>query len=311
MYKEDNILGNNIIINDGGITYHYSDKVKQQSLKTISDTYSEIREKSSKNKEFFDDLNVYVYGLWDEADDKNSNLNYFIAGKAFYPVFADSKSIYLKTNRSFKASGNYYDLGALIYPTIDLDKLKTNALHELGHIFDYNFAKPDSELVSKMKKIIKSTDDMKDLEANNEFVELYEQYCKQNGLSDSDEFKEAWKKDVQIAFKGQSRRHNNKLMDKLYYFSPKIFDGSDESAIILEDGINDAEMDLSDKTRQEVFAQLFAYAMGADCKGFDKHLIINTYKHSYEVVKNFINEYLGTNEKGHYVPRNKNVDCKI
>lgn len=298
-------MGNDITIKNGGITYHFSETVRAESQKTIQDAYSEIREKSCKNKDFFDDLNVHICGLWDETGE--SDLDYETMGYVMFPILEESKKINLRTNRSLK----YNDLGALLHPALSPEVLKANALHELGHLFDFNFASPNPELVEKLKNILNSAESENDLARNREASILASEYFKQNGLSDSEEFETAWRKDLQKAFKGKPKKENEELLKKLDYYSPKYFDEG-FLRITLEDGIDEDEMILGDDARQEIFAQLFSYAMGSCDDEAKKHLLVNTYANTYEVVKNLINNYLGTNLEGHYVPRaHRRLDCNI
>jgi hypothetical protein len=133
-------------------------------------------------------------------------------------------------------------------------------------------------------------------------------------LSDSKEFREAWRKDLNIAFKGKSKAENDKLNEKLWYFSPtrfgSFFDLDDNKLhdIILEDGIDDKEIDYGDQARMEIFAQLFAYAMGTCENKKDKQLILNIYKNSYEIVKEYVKEYLGINNEVAQILKKPNLD---
>lgn len=298
-------MENTTTIKDGGITYSFSKKVKSKSRNIIQNIFSELRQKSWKNSAFFDDLEILVYGRWGETCN-TKNISPFNEGFVNYPVVDESKKITLRTKRNFLSDS----IMALIFPVMGKNKLKTVAIHELGHLFDFNFATPDPDLVSKMKEFIKSTDDISSLDNNKEFAPLAKQYCLSNGLSDSDKFNDAWRKDVELAFKGHSVKSNNKLIDKLGYYSPVNFDDCDNPLIRLDDGIDDEEIEYADRARQEVFAQLFAYAMGAEDKKSKKNLIVNTYKNSYKVVEQYINEYLGTNtQKQNMIRKKSKFDC--
>ena len=311
-------MTSNFTTKNDGITYYFSKSVKPESQKTIQNTLSEVREKSWKNKDFFDNLNIDAYGSWDEYPDKY--IPYYTVGFTKDPAIAGEKRIRLRTNNSFKKSLEYYfkfDIEALFNRKIKLEILKDYLLHELGHLFNHNFANPDKELAENVKSLNDKDIYSLSLAEVQEYIDLHEKYFKQNELSDSEEFKEAWKRDLHIAFKGKSNNENEILLDQLGYFSPKYFDESshddeESNEIILEDGINEEEMEIGGKARSEIFAQLFAYANGSCDDESSKHLIVNTYKHSYEVVKKYINEYLGTNTKGHYVPRTQNkLDCTM
>lgn len=298
-------MGNDKTIYDNGITYHFSPKVKQKSQKDIHEIFSKIREKSWKNKEFFDGLSINVYGRWEEMDN-DVGINYEkTIGFTFDPIWGKPKEINLRT-RKYSSEKE----GILYSRNMNSSYLEQTAIHELGHIFDYYFADSDPKLTEELRTYT-STLDLESLNQNETVLSLYEKYTKQDGLSDSEEFAKAWQKDLNIAFKGKSKDENEQLLDELDYYSPMFFDSDDCKKITVEDGIDDSEILLGDKARKEIFAQLFSYAMGTGYTEPDKHLIVNTYKYSYEVVKKYINEYLGTNTTGHYIPRNKTLDCEF
>jgi len=301
-------MGNDSTVKKNGITYHYTEKIKPQSQAAIEHAITRVFEKSRKNISFFYGLKLEVQGSWDETKEFK-NKNYWEQGFTYDPAI--KKVIHLKTNRS-----SAIEFGTLFHPTISNEKLEENALHELGHLFNTYFANPDKELKERLKELyLMGGKNCKEIAE--EYTRLNEIYCRQNGLSDSKEFKEAWRKDVNNAFKGKSRWKTSITDSNLGYFSP-IFEFSQidknkidhSKEITLNDGIDDKELDCADLPRDEIFSQLFAFAMGACGNERYKHYLVNTYKYSYEVVKKYINEYLGTNTKGHYVPRTQSkFDC--
>ena len=208
-------------------------------------------------------------------------------GFTAYPIFTKGKNIWLQTNELQGTGDNKKFVPA------DQDQIKENTLHEIGHLFDFHFSTPDVEVVQKLKYAM-SKESAPTEEETKEFDALLAEYKKHNGLSDSEEYKQAWKNDVERAFKGYFSFENKAKTEKLGYFSPTAsYDGDDKGKdITLRDGIDDKELELADRAREEVFAQLFAYALGADGKNHDKELILETYKESYEVVKKDVEEKL-------------------
>lgn len=261
--------------------------VTEQTSQTIFATLEDLKKRSSGNS-LFNGLKLTVLSNW--KDSKVLPYRNFPStrqGFTSYPIFMEDKSIVLQTNE-LQGTGD----DRKIVPA-DQAQIKENTLHEIGHLFDFYFAKPDEEIVQKLKE----TMDVKEKptkEDYDKFDALLTEYKKNNGLSDSDEYKQAWKKDVEKAFKGYFPFENREKSDNLGYFSPKaVYDGDDNGKkITLGDGIDDEELDFADRAREEVFAQLVAYALGADGKNHNKELILETYKESYEVVKKYVEEKL-------------------
>ena len=68
------------------------------------------------------------------------------------------------------------------------------------------------------------------------------------------------------------------------------------SEIDIFDGVDNDEVEKADRERSEIFAQLFAYALGGNpsvCD--DKDSILYAYENTFKVVKSFISKYLGIN----------------
>ena len=265
------------------ISPYITDSTKQ----TIYATLEDLKRKSHGNS-LFTDLKLTVFSNWKES--KISPYCDFPSTKqgfTSYPIFMEGNNIALQTNE-LQSTGD----DRKIVPA-DQGQIKENMLHEIGHLFDFHFATPDEEVVQKIKDTM-NVEEKPTEEDYAEFDALLAEYKKNNGLSDSEEFKQAWKKDVEKAFKGYFLFENREKSRKLGYFSPTAdYDGNDSGKKIeLFDGIDDRELELADRAREEVFAQLVAYGLGADGKNYNKELILETYKESYEVVKKYIEEKL-------------------
>lgn len=287
-------MGNDTTVKDNSITYHFSKNVKQKSQKAIQDIFSEIRDKSTKNKEFFDNFTFNVCGQWKETEETKGE---FYTTKGFTNYDNNNKEIYLKTNK------------IVFNRPINTDDLRQTVAHEVGHVFNQYFSDFDKETIERIRElqVLKNNDS----EYKKEYDILVENYLSHALMSDSNEFKTAWKKDIEVAYLGHSRIKQWFLTRRLGYFSPSSFQTIKDGCRITinpRDGIDDKELNYSYKARDEIFAELFSCAMGTHTDNKKTKLIINTYKHSYEVVKNLINEYLGTNTKGHYIPRDNSLN---
>ena len=278
-------MGNINTVKNDGITFNFSTDVKPKTQRFIEDAIFDVQKKSGQ-KEFFNGLKLTVYSNWKESK-QFSNFSDTKQGFTAYPIFMTRKAIFLQTNELQGTDGN-----RKIVPA-DQAQIKENTLHEIGHLFDFHFANPDEEVVQKLKDTMSKESEPTE-EENAVFDDLLAEYKKNNGLSDSEEFQQAWKNDVERAFKGYFSFENKAKTEKLGYFSPTAsYDGDDKGKdITLQDGIDDRELELADRAREEVFAQLFAYALGADGKNHNKELILETYKESYKVVQNFIEKLL-------------------
>ena len=283
-------MSRNTVEKNGTITYIYDSNVGANSKKAIQQVFSNIFEKASKNQEIFNGLSINVFGNWEESYFAD-NISDGRMGFTKYPVADSGKNIYLQTNE-------YRDLNTSFMQN---NKSNTNIIrettaHEFGHFFDYYFANPDSDITEQLREMYKFG--KKYINENNEkYNELLEIYRKTNGLSDSEDFIEAWRMDVENEFQGKSKSEILRKTLKLGYFSPNNIhnDHITNIRIKLEDGIDDGEIILADRAREEVFAQLFAYAMGEGNNKKEKELIITTYPKCYNVVKKYINEFLGIN----------------
>lgn len=281
-----------------GVKVYFSPKVRPKSKKTILNTLNDVMNKTEKNKEFFHNMNVKAYGLWSEREEFADN-KYSMLGFSS-PSIYDDYTIIIRTNRDYRK-----EPGFNLRHTYKDSRINAVLLHEIGHLFDFYFAKPNEEL---KKDILERLAQGKEKIMTEEFFELYEMYEAQNSLSDSEDFKEAWQKDVETSFKGKSEAEITDKCTKLEYYSPLYNHGelnpNKQINLKLDDGIDDKEVADADKARQELYAQLFAYAMGSndDSKKEMNAAVMNTYPNSYEIVKKHLYKYFGIIIADHYVP---------
>ncbi len=261
--------------------FRYDSDVDTESRDVIKNYVKDLIKKS-KNKEFFSNINVFItkdlkksslQGVHNKklfeylVDQKNG-----VQGLAINPALNNDKlEIFIKIENSVMG---------LFDTQIPAAELKNNTTHELGHLFDYYYgANHNSKTVSKLSNynIPKA-----------EWGRIAEEYMNNCNLSDSEEFKKAWKADVESL--GQLSYFERKYTEyKLGYSNPTNY-----SKIDITDGIDDNEMALADIDRSETFAQLFSYALGNEANGIeDEKFTKNTFKNTYVVVKNYIEKFLG------------------
>ena len=228
--------------------FRYDSDVDTESRNVIKNYVKDLIKKS-KNKEFFSNINVFI-----TKDLKKSSLQ-GVNNKKLFEYFKDQSNgtqgvaiapwlnndkleVFIKTENSVLK---------LFDTQIPATELKNNTAHELGHLFDYYFgANHDSNIVEKLSSF--------NIENEEEYDNLAEQYRSCCDLSDSEEFKKAWKTDVENL--GKSSYLERKYTEyKLAYSNP-----TNHCNIDITDGIDDEEIALTDLARSETFAQLFSYS---------------------------------------------------
>lgn len=152
-------------------------------------------------------------------------------------------------------------------------KIELATMHELGHQFD-NYYGTDNKLKQEfyaLQKKYKNT--YEEVSLTKEEEKLYDKYLDNNGYSDKNDFKTAVLNDLQ-------KINLKKLdLDDGYFIGEFFNKGFDIKP-------NKDDVQKADYTRGEVFAQLFAYAMGTDDGKKDKYLQL--FPNTYKVVKNYI-----------------------
>lgn len=152
-------------------------------------------------------------------------------------------------------------------------KIELATMHELGHQFD-NYYGTDNKLKQEfygLQKKYKNT--YEEVSLTKEEEKLYDKYLDNNGYSDKNDFKTAVLNDLQ-------KINPKKLdLDDGYFIGEFFNKGFDIKP-------NKDDVQKADYTRGEVFAQLFAYAMGTDDGKKDKYLQL--FPNTYKVVKNYI-----------------------
>ena len=152
-------------------------------------------------------------------------------------------------------------------------KIELATMHELGHQFDsyYGTNNKLKQEIYALRKKYKNT--YEEVSLTKEEEKLYDKYLDNNGYSDKNDFKTAVLNDLQ-------KINPKKLdLDDGYFVGEFFNKGFDIKP-------NKDDVQKADYTRGEVFAQLFAYAMGTDDGKKDKYLQL--FPNTYKVVKNYI-----------------------
>lgn len=264
----------------------YNSGVNTESKDAIKNCVTDLINKS-KNKEFFSDINIFItkdlndntlQKLHNKPLAKHLEFNYLVNAIAINPYMNYNKQeIFIKTEHK--------ELG-IFKSKLNNDELRHYTTHELGHLFDYYFGENHDD------NIIKMLSDIEAYEKDNEYAKMWEElvieYTNECHLSDTDEFKNAWKKDVENLGKLNFLERNYKKF-VLQYSNPTNYSGID-----ITDGIDEEEMKLAEIDRSETFAQLFSYALGNEAIGIeDEDITKNVFKNTYAVVKNYIEKFLG------------------
>lgn len=281
----------------------YSRHVSEEARNAVRKATKELQQRVKKNRQFFDNLYINVcqnatdaagdeYSLGDKFRKSDIMSQICLEGLTTHPEFMDKqKEVIVRTGNRW-----FFNWGEEFTPS----KIKGILYHELGHQFDFAFTKPDKELLNIIKQlgVIKNEENI----TNEEWKQVSE-FEKKSGLSDTEEFKKAWQKDATIIGKTLTKEvkrsgimgsiidicAGKKKENGLGYFSPDSVSGID-----ISDGVDDNEVEEADRERSETFAQLFAYALGANPEvGQKPEQIKNAYKNCFEVVKKFITKYFG------------------
>jgi len=247
------------------VYFKYYSGTTAETKNAVKNTAAEFLKRAGENSTF---INGYTFSVVNEYKDLPSNTPYkkYLKknskaltntwGASNPTVIDQEKGIILQTKEhSFPRS--------IFHKNIDTKLIETATLHEIGHIFDNYYGKKDKNLIKEAKKLHISNDKLTKTQQN-----ILNKYLRNKDLSDSDEFKQAWLKDATALGKDKKKYEEFKNDNIRRYYA-----------------IEDA-----DKSRSEIFAQLFAYALGKDDGHKDE--IIKAYPNTFKIVQIYINKYL-------------------
>ena len=266
-----------------GITIKYYDgsinTVDNSTKKSVDSALSKADKKLEGN--FFKNLSIHVASDFSNLDTHNTLSTHLKEDEKEYSnttgLTTDSpysREIYIQES-AFK-----FDKIANLFTSLSFsanEKIEHATMHEIGHQFDL-FYGTEEDIKQKYKELIKKYNytykEINITEDEEKFIDFYKDH---NGYSDSAEFKEA------ILFDLQNMQFEK--FSSLYetYFIADFYERG------IEDNINIDDVQAGDYSRGEVFAQLFAYAMGTDDGCKEKFL--KNFQNSYKVVLNYIQKH--------------------
>ena len=272
--------------NTPSIYFRYYNGTSQDSRNAVKDAVTDFYRKVGENISFLLGTTIFVADEYGDIEGKAPLSSYikkhgdtdnpYTHGCTIFPELnAGKKEIIIKTEE-------YQFPYNLFRKSLKPETIKQGVLHEIGHQFDNYFGTKNKRMLNRIKNIQISDNLTKMGKAH------VEEYSRHKDLSDSKEFKEAWKKDVEALGKDKKKYEKFKSGWTTSYYSAQEID--------ITDGVSNEEIEQADKARSEIFAQLFGYAFGRD-DGYRKE-IIQTYPNTYKMVLTYINKYLG-------------VDCNI
>lgn len=256
--------------------FKYYQNVSDDSKKAVKNAVLNFKQKIKTNKDFMKGFTFYVVNSYKDLE-KKSALTKYVQENSDEFFATGGMTVSSNINEGKKEiilSVQKNGIESIWNDNKSRSDISQALLHEIGHQFDDYFGSCDSKLREKIRTMhfeINSKEDEK----------IFSRYLKTKDLSDTKDFKAAWKKDVS-EFGGRS------LWQKLFNTFPFEYTPYE---IDITDGVTDEEVEQSDNTRSEIFAQLFSYALGED--DGNKKVITEKYKNTYKLVKEYIGKFLG------------------
>ena len=257
--------------------FKYYQNVTEESRNTVKTTVQNFKGKIKNNKNFLRGYTFHTVTSYKDLEPeseltkyvKENSDDFFATGGMTTSVLSN------KGKKEIIINVNNYGITSIWSDNKSSSDISQAILHEIGHQFDDWFGQCDNDLSEKVKQLPICT-------STEEDDKVMEEYLMTKDLSDTADFKKAWKKDAENLSKDMS------LLGRLFNKIPFEYTPYD---IDITDGVTDKEVELSNNSRSEIFAQLFSYALGED--DGKKDVITEKYKNSYNVVKAYIKTYLG------------------
>jgi len=261
------------------VYFKYYSGTTAETRNAVKNTAAEFLKRAGKNSAF---INGYTFSIVNEYNDLPSNTPYkkYLKenSKALTNTWGVSNPSVIDEEKGIVIQAKEHSFPRSIFNSnIDTKLVETATLHEIGHIFDNYYGKKDEKLINEARKLHFSDKNLTKTQQN-----MLNKYLRNKDLSDSDEFKQAWLKDATALGKDKNKYNEFKKDNIRRYYA--IED------INITDGITSQEVEDADKSRSEIFAQLFAYALGKDDGHKDE--IIKVYPNTFKIVRNYINKYL-------------------
>lgn len=270
--------------------------VKQETRDSIAVPLLTLKSKLEKDNDFLKGVEVNITNSFEDLDDSHSFKTFL---KEYFAGCTDKGySFYSDKNvpRIIVVQEGAHDSMDKMISLLDgngysaLPALRHSLMHEVGHQFDEYYGHDhNSRLAERWDSLVyakekSAHENPYNFDANDEDMELMQKYKSSCSLSDKNEFQEALLKDY---------KHIAKIRR----------DGSEAVACTIDyyledinlNNITNEMLEGADYTRSEVYANLFAYAIGEN--DGDRADFINNFKNSYKVVQKDIAKYLNINVK--------------
>lgn len=272
--------------------------VKKETKDSLDVTLKTLKSKLNSDNDFLKDVDVVITKTYDDMDDshsfkrflKSQNDTELDKGISFYSDKKIKRIIIVQEkshdNEADKSLNEAMGLGYTAMPT-----LRHSLMHEIGHQFDEYFGHDhDSELAKQWDNIVYSKEiDSKQnpysFDTTDGELDVQVDYEYSSGLSDKPEFQQALQKDLVHIAKLRKNKSSHLACNLNYY----------TQGIDFNKPITKQAVDLADYARSEVYANLFAYAMGEN--DGDKRDFTENFKNAYKVVQNNIQQYINVTAK--------------
>lgn len=265
--------------------------VKKETMDSITEPLFELKAKLTPKNDFLSGISIDVAKKYEDLDDNDSFRRYIKERK--YNRNNKGCSFYsdrlLQRKIAIQEAGHRDDqiINAIKnnnYSAIPF--LHQTLMHEVGHQFDEYFGhNHNAQYAKKWDSIMAKYENDSTLNPYVTPEKLDEKkamvlYDWNNTLSDKKEFQNAILKDIRyIATLNQQDK--DMLAKNIEYYLEHID---------LKKEITEETIDLLNKNRSEVYANLFSYALGED--DGEKAKFTENFKNSYEIVKKDIKKYL-------------------
>ena len=213
-------------------------------------------------------------------DNGTATNNHLKTNEAFYSptqgianVDNGQKEIFIQETAHLK-----YKIRSLLSFNFSAEKeIEHTTLHEFGHLFDWEGG--DKNVKQKYQELVNKYYDVQfeEIPLLPEEEKVMEEYFKNNGFSDKDDYKKALEKDFNIL------KLTNHITNTYGYILGEFYNRGLDVIPNLDD------IEKAEASRMEIFAQLFSYALGGDdgCK----EEFVNMFSNTYNVVVKYINLY--------------------
>ena len=268
--------------------------VKQETKDSIAVPLLTLKSKLNNDNDFLDGVTVNIAGSYDDLDDSHSFKTFLKGtdgtdGEKGTSFYSDGKipRIIIIQEDAHNTLGDKLLSGSLS----SMPVLRHSLMHEVGHQFDEYFGhNHNADFAQKWDSIMYSKEKTPhqnpyEFDLTQEDKDAYIDYNWNAGLSDSKEFVKAFEKDLKYIKRLKEHGASNIACNWQYY----------TQGVDLSEPVNEEVSELADGARAETYANLFAYVIGED--DGDKSYFLDSFKNSYQVVKNDVAKYLNIKTK--------------